>query len=117
MTGMQPRTELDWKKSVGKRLAYLERMANSRASREKVLDFGALGAGASVTLPVTFDTAFPNDNYRLLVQVTPTGVATLGTYVAAVVPGTKTSTGCIIMVKSTGGAVPAGQSVTVTGVR
>ncbi|MDB5716251.1 MAG: hypothetical protein JWO15_3648 [Sphingomonadales bacterium] len=117
MTGTQPRTELDWKKSISKRLAYIERMANTRSSRESVIEIPTLAPGASTTMPVVFDTAFANDNYRLIVQVSPSSTDALGSYVAAVVPGSRTATGCIIMVKSTGGVVPAGQSVTVTGVR
>lgn len=115
--GWQPRTELDWKKSIGKRITYLERMGNTRSSREVVVPIAALGAGASATYPVVFDTAFASDNYRLIVRPTPSTAAALGTYEAAPVPGSQTATGCTIMVKSTGGAVPDGQTVTVTGIR
>lgn len=74
----------------------------------------SLAIGGVTTVDVVWDTAFADTDYSANASVTSAGV--LASAIAAVVPGSKTATGCKVSIRSIGVALTSGQTLTVEGI-
>lgn len=78
------------------------------AMRQVVVTAGALSANTAKAVPITWGSAMPSTNYAVVVSLDVT-TATVQQYTLGVLAGSKTTTGCTIVLRSTA-AVTAGNA-------
>lgn len=103
-----------WSAYVQSRTTTLARIAKQLYQTKTVAGMTALGLNAERTYDIVWDKAFADVDYLVSASVTSTGGALAA--VASILPGSQTTTGCKVSVRTLGLALASGASLTVQGV-
>lgn len=83
------------------RLRQLVRAIRDRAPRAVRLTLPALAIGVPVEIPVTWPVPVPDNSYSVLISQEFAALVLLGAIRTAVKPGSRTTTGCTLLVAAT----------------
>jgi hypothetical protein len=101
-----------WSAYLQSRMATQARIGNMKYQKQTVTGMTALGLNAEKTYDVVWPTEFADANYHATADVfSTTGLALAA--VASIVPGSETSKGCKISVRTLGLALAVGSTLTV----